>query len=441
MKTTANTISTTISTQREVPIPFTLKPHFLDSVAERAVRRRLAGLAHGALALNDGSSTEQYGKRTARCPLSATLRVHDPRFYSEVAFGGSIGAGEAYMQGYWSVDDLTALMQILLQNREVLNGMETGLARYAAPLQKALHWTARNTRDGSRRNIQAHYDLGNDFFQLFLDPTLMYSSAIFERPQMTLEEASTAKLERICRKLDLKPHHSVMEIGTGWGGFAMHAARNYGCHVTTTTISRQQHELARERIAAAGLTDRIELLLTDYRDLTGQYDKLVSIEMIEAVGHQYYDAYFRKCSELLKPEGTMLLQAITIADQRYEAAKQSVDFIQRYIFPGSCIPSVTAISDAVARVSDMRLFHLEDIGPHYATTLRLWRENFNANLDRVRALGYPETFIRMWAFYLCYCEAGFIERVIGDVQMLLVKPQARPEPIIAPLPALAHSVR
>ena len=428
----------TTTLDREHPRLTPLKPHFLDDIAKHAVRRRLAGLTHGSLVLCDGSSSERYGRHTKGCPLSAILRVHDARFYSEIAFGGSIGAGEAYMQGYWSVDDLTVLMQILLQNREVLDGMETGLARWVSPLQKALHWTARNTRGGSRRNIQAHYDLGNDFFQLFLDPTLMYSSAIFERPGMTLEEASVAKLERICRKLDFKPGDRVMEIGTGWGGFAIYAARNYGCHVTTTTISRRQHELAKARIAAAGLTDRIDLLLTDYRDLSGQYDKLVSIEMIEAVGHQYYDAYFRKCSELLKPEGAMLLQAITIADQRYETAKNSVDFIQRYIFPGSCIPSVTAISDAVARVSDLRLFNLEDIGPHYAITLRRWREAFNNNLDRVRTLGYPETFIRMWAFYLCYCEAGFIERVIGDVQILLVKPQARPASIVAPLPPLSR---
>lgn len=415
--------------------PATLKPHFLDGIAERGVRRRLSGLVHGTLTLCDASRVDHFGKRTSRRaqPLSAALRVHDSRFYSEVAFGGSIGAGEAYMQGYWSVDDLTALMRILLQNRDVLDGMETGLARVVAPLQKVLHWTARNTRRGSRRNIQAHYDLGNDFFQLFLDPTMMYSSAVFEKSDMTLEQASVAKLDRICRKLVLKPGDRVMEIGTGWGGFAIHAARHYGCHVTTTTISPKQHQLARERVAAAGLNGQIDLLLTDYRDLTGQYDKLVSIEMIEAVGHQYYDAYFRKCSELLKPAGAMLLQAITIADQRYEAAKRSVDFIQRHIFPGSCIPSLTAISAAVTRVSDMRLFHLEDIGPHYATTLRLWRESFNANFTQVRALGYSENFIRMWEFYLSYCEAGFIERAIGDVQMLLVKPSARPEPIVPSL--------
>jgi cyclopropane-fatty-acyl-phospholipid synthase len=416
--------------------PAAPKPHFLDGVAANAVRQRLAGLHHGVLTLRDGAREDTYGRHTERCALnnlSATVQVLDPRFYSEIAFGGSIGAGEAYMQGYWRVDDLTTAMRILLQNREVLDGMETGLARLAAPLQKALHWMARNTRAGSSRNIQAHYDLGNDFFQLFLDPTMMYSAAVFERPDMTLEEASIAKLDRICRKLELKPGDRVVEIGTGWGGFAMHAARHYGCHVTTTTISPAQHALARERIAAAGLSSQIELLLTDYRDLTGQYDKLVSIEMIEAVGHHFYDTYFGQCSRLLKPDGAMLLQAITIADQRYEAAKNSVDFIQRYIFPGSCIPSVTAISEALTRATDLRLTHLEDIGPHYATTLRCWNDNFSARLDRVRALGYPEAFIRMWEFYLCYCEAGFLERVIGDAQMLLVKPQIRLGVLTAPL--------
>jgi cyclopropane-fatty-acyl-phospholipid synthase len=405
----------------------------LASLAERSVRARLATLEHGHLVIADGKNVEIYGRRTERCPLSATVRVHDPRFWTDTAFGGSIGAGEAYLQGYWSVNDLTALVRILLANRAVVDGMETGLARFSAPLRKALHWAARNTRAGSRRNIAAHYDLGNDFFRLFLDPTLMYSSAVFERPDMTLEEASIAKLDRICRKLDLKPTDHVLEIGTGWGGFALHAAQHYGCRVTTTTISRQQYELARERITAAGLADRVTLLLQDYRDLTGQYDKLVSIEMVEAVGHQYHDAYFRKCSELLKPNGLMLLQSITIADQRYEAAKNSVDFIQRYIFPGGCLPSVAVVAGALARVTDMRLFHLEDIGPHYASTLSRWRANFFRHIEQVRALGYPESFIRMWEFYLCYCEGGFAEHAIGTVQMLLVKPLARPQPIVPSL--------
>jgi cyclopropane-fatty-acyl-phospholipid synthase len=413
----------------------TPKPHFLDGLAARAVHQRLAGLAHGQITLVDGASHQRYGQRTALCPLSVTLHVHDPRFYSDIAFGGSIGAGEAYMQGYWSVNDLTALVRILLQNRDVLDGMETGLARLTVPLQKALHWLNRNTRDGSRRNIAAHYDLGNEFFALFLDPTMMYSSAIFTHPTMSLEAAQLARLDHICRKLDLTPRDHLLEIGTGWGGMAIYAAQHYGCRVTTTTISQEQFKLTSERVRAAGLEDRITVLLKDYRDLDGQYDKLVSIEMIEAVGHDFYDTYFGKCGALLKPDGLMLLQAITIADQRYDAARKSVDFIQRYIFPGSCIPSVTAMNDSITRASDLKLAHLEDIGPHYATTLRLWRENFFRNIEAVRALGYPESFIRMWEFYLCYCEGGFEERALGDVHMLLAKPNNRRAPIAPTLMA------
>jgi len=413
----------------------TPKPHFLDGLAARAVHQRLAGLAHGQVTLVDGTSHLRYGQRTALCPLSVTLHVHDPRFYSDIAFGGSIGAGEAWMQGYWSVNDLTALVRILLQNREVLDGMETGLARLTVPLQKALHWLNRNTRDGSRRNIAAHYDLGNEFFALFLDPTMMYSSAIFAQPNMTLEAAQLARLDHICRKLDLTAHDHLLEIGTGWGGMAIHAAQHYGCRVTTTTISQEQFKLASERVRDAGLEDRVTVLLKDYRDLDGQYDKLVSIEMIEAVGHDFYDDYFGKCGALLKPDGLMLLQAITIADQRYDAARKSVDFIQRYIFPGSCIPSVTAMNDSITRASDLKLAHMEDIGPHYATTLRTWRENFFRNIEAVRALGYTEDFIRMWEFYLCYCEGGFEERALGDVHMLLAKPGNRRAPIVQELSA------
>ena len=387
-------------------------PNALEALARRAILVRLAAIADGALRIEDGAERLQFGALTARCQLSATVRVHDPRFYTELAFGGSIGAGEAYMSGYWSTDDLTAVMRVLISNMSVVDGMEGGLARFGAPLRKALHWAAHNSRRGSRRNISAHYDLGNEFFRTFLDPTLMYSAAIFERTGMSLEKASLAKLDRICRRLELKPADHLLEIGTGWGAMALHAAGHYGCRVTTTTISREQYELARERIDAAGLADRITLL--------------VSIEMIEAVGYRYYDAYFRQCGALLKPDGMMLLQAITIADQRYESARNAVDFIQRHIFPGSCIPSVTVITDAVTRVTDMRLVDLLDIGVHYATTLRCWRENLFANLEQVRALGYPEEFIRMWEFYFCYCEGGFIERVIGDAQMLFIKPLARP---------------
>lgn len=404
---------------------YTPKPHFLDGIAERGVRARLAQMQHGRVSIQSAGQRSDYGTLTARCGLTVHIEVLDARFWSELAFGGSIGAGEAYMAGYWRCDDLTALVRILLQNRHVLDGMEGGMAAITVPLQKALHWANRNTRSGSRRNIAAHYDLGNDFFALFLDPTMMYSCAIYETPQTTLAEAQQARLHRICQRLDLKPTDHLLEIGTGWGGMAIHAAQHYGCRVTTTTISRQQYELARERVAAAGLQDRITLLLEDYRDLTGQYDKLVSLEMIEAVGHQFYETYFAQCARLLKDDGLMLLQSITIADQRYEAARKSVDFIQRHIFPGSTIPSVTALLSATTKASDLKLVQLDDIGPHYATTLRHWRENFMARLDDVRAQGYSEEFIRMWEFYLCYCEGGFEEHAIGDVHMLLAKPDNR----------------
>jgi cyclopropane-fatty-acyl-phospholipid synthase len=410
-----------------------IRPAFLTRLSRHIVLTQLRAFRHGELTLIDGDTRQTFGKRDKDCPLTVTLRVHDPRFYRDIAFGGDLGAGEAYMSGFWSCDDLTALVRILLCNRPVLDGMEKGWAWLAVPVRKVFHWLHENTRSGSRRNIAAHYDLGNEFFALFLDETMTYSCGIFERENSTLQEASLAKLDRICRKLQLSPQDHVLEIGTGWGSFALHAAQHYGCRVSTTTISQQQHDLARQRVLAAGLSERITVLRKDYRDLTGQYDKLVSIEMIEAVGYRFYDTYFRCCSNLLKPEGMMLLQAITIADQRYEQAKRAVDFIQRYIFPGSCIPSLTAMCQSLARVTDLRLFHLEDQTSHYATTLRHWRERLFANLAQVRALGYSDSFIRMWEYYLCYCEGGFHERAIGDVQMLLTKPLSRRAPIQPPL--------
>jgi cyclopropane-fatty-acyl-phospholipid synthase len=346
-----------------------------------------------------------------------------------VAFGGSSGSGEAYIKGSWSCNNLLGLVRIFLRNRHVLQQMDKRMTRLKAPLHKSLHWLSRNTRKGSRRNIGAHYDLGNDLFELFLDPTMMYSCAYYPSQETSLNEAAVAKLDRICQKLELKPEDHLLEIGTGWGGFAMHAAKYYGCRVTTTTISRQQYELAQQRVQDAGLEDRITLLFEDYRDLSGQYDKLVSIEMIEAIGHQYLDTYFDKCSSLLKPNGMMLLQAITIADQRYEEALREVDYIKKFIFPGGFLPSIAAMSKSVARVTDMKLFHMDDIGPHYARTLADWRERFFDRIDEVRESGYSDAFIRMWEYYLCYCEGGFEERDIGTVQMLLTKPEARREPV------------
>lgn len=282
----------------------------------------------------------------------------------------------------------------------------------------------------SRANIAAHYDLGNAMFETFLDPTMMYSSAVFPRPEASLEEASRHKLDRICQQLELKPSDHLLEIGTGWGGMAIHAAKHYGCRVTTTTISKEQFEYAQARVAAEGLQDRVILLLEDYRDLTGEYDKLVSIEMIEAVGHTYYDSYFRQCARLLKPQGLMLLQAITMADQRYELARKRVDFIQKYIFPGGALPSVTAILDKLTGKTDLRLINLDDITPHYAETLKRWRQNFLAARARLHELGYDEAFVRLWDFYFCYCEDGFRERAIGTVHMLLAKPGYRqPDPV------------
>jgi len=401
---------------------------WLQNLARDLVTSRLRKLSNGRLRVIEDQSIKEFGNNNS---LSVTIHVHDPRFYGEMAFGGSIGAGEAYMLGYWSSDNLTNLIRLMVLNQDVMDDLEGGMAWLAKPLLKSLHWMNRNTQDGSRRNIAAHYDLGNDMFQLFLDPTMMYSSAIFDTPEMTLEQASISKLDHICRKLKLSPADHVVEIGTGWGGFAIHAASQYGCDVTTTTISKAQFELATARIRQAGLEHKVTVLLSDYRDLQGQFDKLVSIEMIEAVGHAFYDTYFAKCASLLKPDGMALIQAITIADQRYESAKNSVDFIQRYIFPGSCIPSVTALVNSVTRASDMRLYNLEDIGPHYARTLAEWRIRFFDNIEKVRALGYPEEFIRMWEFYLCYCEGGFEERALGDVHLLLAKPGNRRQVITA----------
>jgi len=411
----------------------TRRPAIIERFARRAVLARLTGIKRGRIVIEDGDERITFGEEISGADLRATIRITDQRFYSDLALGGSMGAGEAYMAGSWTTDDLTALVQIMIRNRDVMEGMDGGLARLASPARRLLHYFNRNTKAGSQRNIAAHYDLGNDFFELILDPTLMYSCAIFTRPDSTLEEAAIAKVDRICRKLDLRADDHLLEIGTGWGGFAIHAAKNYGCRVTTTTISRAQHDYAIKKIAEQGLADRITVLFKDYRDLSGQFDKGVSIEMIEAVGHHFVDSYFRKCGELLKPDGVMLLQAITIADQYYESAVRNVDFIKKYIFPGSFIPSVTSLCNSITRASDMRLFHLEDLTPNYAETLKNWRLRMFQNIERVRALGYPEEFIRMWDFYLSYCEGGFRERYIGDVQMLLTKPASRIAPLLPTL--------
>ena len=416
--------------EQEIPSIWSMEGRPADRLARRLLLQRLVNLKTGFLTLVDGDERFTFGDPAGPDDLRVTVTVSDRRFYRSLVFGGSTGTGESYMAGYWDCDDLTALIRLAVLNERFLLEVEGGLALLAAPMRKLYHWKNKNTREGSRGNIKAHYDLGNDFYALFLDETMTYSCALFERPETTLAEASIAKYDRLCRKLDLNETDHLLEIGAGWGGVAIHAAANYGCRVTTTTISRAQFHLAEQRIRERGLEGRIRLLLEDYRDLSGTYDKLVSIEMIEAVGHHYLETFFRQCAGLLKVDGMMALQAITIADQKYEAHKRDVDFIKRYIFPGSTLTSVTALCRAATRATDLRLFHLEEITPHYARTLREWRERFFSNIEKVRALGYPERFIRMWEYYLCYCEGAFTERYIGDVQALFVKPGCRREPIL-----------
>ncbi|MCM2332212.1 MAG: cyclopropane-fatty-acyl-phospholipid synthase family protein [Pseudomonas sagittaria] len=397
----------------------------------RAVLRQLGQLRRGRLLLVESDERHSFGDPHAA--LHGEIHIHDSAAWGLVAGNGSIGAGEAYIHGYWSSPELTAVIRVLVANLAVLDALEGGLAALGRPVLRALHWLNRNSRAGAQKNIAAHYDLGNELFEAFLDRTMMYSAAMFLSPADSLEQAQLNKLERICQKLDLQPSDHLLEIGTGWGSMALYAASHYGCRVTTTTLSREQHAYTARRIAEMGLEGRVTLLLKDYRELDGQFDKLVSIEMIEAVGHRYLPEYFRQCAQLLKADGLMLLQAITIRDQRYRQACNSVDFIQRYIFPGGALPSIEAMLTSLSRDTDMNLLHLEDFGAHYARTLRHWHDNLRQVRGHLEQLGYDEHFYRLWEFYLCYCEGGFLERSIGTVQMLLARPEARPAPLLGQL--------
>ncbi|SDY29512.1 SAM-dependent methyltransferase [Acinetobacter kyonggiensis] len=350
--------------------------------------------------------------------LSVVVRVHNKQLMELIFKNGVLGAAEGYIRGYWSTDHLVELIQILARNRDVLDKLNQNIISQASQFfLKAWYKTRKNSIDGSRKNIADHYDLSNEFFKLFLDPSLMYSSAVFQEPSMSLEQASNYKKELICQKLQLKPMDHLVEIGSGWGGFAIYAAQNYGCKVTTITISQAQYDEAVARVEAAGLAHRVDVQLKDYRLLEGKFDKLVSIEMIEAVGEAYLSTYFKQCHNLLKPKGLALIQAITIEDARYKKALNTVDYIKRYIFPGSFIPCVSVLTQTASE-QQLRLKHLEDIGQSYAQTLHFWRKNFLAAREQVLALGFDENFIRMWDFYLCYCEGGFKEGVISDVHML-----------------------
>ena len=410
-----------------------LRETFIDRLSRRLFFALMKDFKIGQITLIEKNQQYQFGQSSKGISLQATIHVHHPRFYTSTVFGGSIGSAEAYMAGLWSTSHLTNVIRLVILNQQMMEKMDKGWSWLSDPVHRLYHYFRRNTLKGSKENIVAHYDLGNDFYRLFLDETLTYSCGIFEHENCTLEAASIAKYDRICRKLQLHPEDHVMEIGGGWGGFSIHAAKNYGCRVTTTTISDEQYALAEKRILTSGLSHRIRLLRKDYRHLGGKFDKLVSIEMIEAVGHQYLNTFFEICSRLLKANGMMLLQAITIIDQMYDYHKRSVDFSKRYIFPGSCIPSIRAIMSSIARKTDLKLFHLEDITPYYVRTLAEWRKRFFDHIDDVRKLGFSETFIRMWEYYLCYCEGGFAERYLGDVQMLLTKPMCRRESLIPPL--------
>jgi cyclopropane-fatty-acyl-phospholipid synthase len=385
----------------------------LSAFARRRVSTAFRAIREGELVIDYESGRESFAG--AHGPRGI-VQVLDPRFWTALALRGALGGAEAYIEGWWRADDLVSVIRVLARNASALGALE-GSASWLLPWLRFGHRLRNNDRAGSRRNISAHYDLGNEFFATFLDPTLTYSSAIFECPDDTLEHAQVAKYERLCRKLGLRSDHHLLEIGTGWGGLALHAARTRGCRVTTTTISREQFAFAKERIARAGLADRVEVLCDDYRDLRGSYDRLASIEMIEAVGHRHLPRFFEVCEQRLAPGGVAALQAILVPECDWQRSIRSVDFVKKYVFPGGQLVALGAISEALAPTR-LRLTHYEDITPHYAETLRRWRERFLASRARVSQLGYPESFQRTWEFYLAYCEGAFRERSNVTAQLV-----------------------
>ena len=394
----------------------------MNHLYKKIIHQRLSQIKDAHIIIKDGKSINKYGKPGN---LSAKINILDTAFYKNIILGGTIGASESFIRGEWSSPNLTNVIRVLARNTEAQDKLENLFTLLSQPFLKVMHKLNENSVRGSKKNISRHYDLSNDFFSLFLDKNMMYSSAIYKSRKTSLEDASTNKLDVICKKLNLKKTDHVIEIGTGWGGFAIYAAKNYGCNVTTTTISIEQYKFAKQKIKEAGLGKKIKVLLKDYRLLKGQYDKLVSIEMIEAVGYQFYDEYFKIIGQLLKNDGEALIQAITIKDQRYSKAIQSVDFIQKYIFPGSCIPSITAIQNSLTNSTDLVINDIRDIGHHYARTLADWRKRFLKNKQEIRKLGFDNKFLRMWLFYFAYCEGGFEEKVISDIHLHITKPGYR----------------
>ena len=394
----------------------------MNHLYKKIIHQRLSQIKDAHIIIKDGKSINKFGKPGN---LSAKINILDTAFYKNIILGGTIGASESFIRGEWSSPNLTNVIRVLARNTEAQDKLENLFTLLSQPFLKVMHKLNENSVRGSKKNISRHYDLSNDFFSLFLDKNMMYSSAIYKSRKTSLEDASTNKLDVICKKLNLKKTDHVIEIGTGWGGFAIYAAKNYGCKVTTTTISIEQYKFAKQKIKEAGLGRQIKVLLKDYRLLQGQYDKLVSIEMIEAVGYQFYDEYFKIIGQLLKNDGEALIQAITIKDQRYSKAIQSVDFIQKYIFPGSCIPSITTIQNSLTNSTDLVINDIRDIGHHYARTLADWRKRFLKNKQEIRKLGFDDKFLRMWLFYFAYCEGGFEEKVISDIHLHITKPGYR----------------
>ena len=399
------------------------KATFLTSVFKNGLKKKLSHLNVGCISVVDGVDKFSFGDTGSE--LRVNVQVHSQEFYVMTGSGGAMGIAEAYILGYWTSDDVVMLMRIILKNRSILLSLNDGFAKILSPINKLIHRSRQNTLKGSKENILAHYDLSNDFYKLWLDPTMTYSCAYFKDTNTTLEDASIEKLDRMCRKLNLSEKDNILEVGTGWGSFSIHAAKNYGCSITTTTISDAQYEYAKARVVEEGLESKINVINKDYRKLDGQYDKIVSIEMIEAVGYEYISEYFRKLSSLLKPDGLMALQGITYNDQNFDTYKDSVDFIKKYIFPGSCLISISQIIDVIKNKTDLSMIDMEDITRHYAETLNRWRKNFMSVLPEVKEMGYSKAFINMWEFYFLYCEAGFLERNIGDVQLVFAKSGAR----------------
>lgn len=398
----------------------------LDYFCRSLLFKKFKDLKHGHLRIEDlseNSKTEDFGDTSS--PLKIKLTIYKSRFYSRTLLGGSIGNAESYIDGDWDCKELADMVRLFVLNRDILQGIDNGIGSLLQPFQRYFHGLKKNTIEGARENIRSHYDIGNDFFKLFLDESMMYSSAVFKTKETSLFDAQMNKVAKIVGKLNLKPTDHLVEIGTGWGTLAIYAAKTFGCKVTTTTISREQYEFARARVKEEGLEDRITLLFEDYRKLTGVYDALVSVEMIEAVGLDHLETYFEKCSSLVKPDGIMALQAITIRDQNYEAARNSVDFIQRHIFPGSGIPSVHAMMNCVTKKTDLALMGQEEFAEDYAETLKHWSKRLEQNQKEITKLGYPDFLYRLWQYYFAYCEGGFRERAIGLSQMVFAKPLYR----------------